>query len=102
MIVVKKLENLAQKKNCTSARLALAWLSGLLKRNGMPKIVSILGAAPIGHAIENGKAGKVELHEGTTGIDQVLATCEVAGNRYHPAGMKSSNDQGPHFVCSDG
>ena len=101
MTVVEKLENLAQKKNCTSARLALAWLSGLLKKNGMPKTVPILGATRIGHTIENGKAGKIELNQGTTGIDQMLATCEVAGNRYHSFGMRSSNGQRPHLLCCD-
>ncbi len=92
MILVKKLEYLAQKKNCTSAQLALAWLLTLSKQNGMPKIIPIPGATTVDHAIENGKAGEVELNEEEmTEIDQVLATCEVAGDRYHAAGMKSIN-----------
>ena len=92
MILVKKLENLAQKKNCTSAQLALAWLLSLSKKNGMPKIIPIPGATTVDHAIENGKAGEVELNEEEMAeIDQVLATCEVAGDRYHPVGMKSIN-----------
>ena len=92
MILVKKLENLAQRKSCTSAQLALAWLISLSKKNGMPKIIPIPGATTIAHAIENGKAGEIELNEEEIAeIDQVLATCEVAGDRYHPAGMRNIN-----------
>ena len=92
MILVKKLENLAQRKNCTSTQLALAWLISLSKKDGMPRIIPIPGAGTAAHATENGKAGEIELkEEEMEEIDQVLATCEVAGDRYHQLGMRNLN-----------
>ncbi len=90
--LVKKLETLAQKKGCTSAQLALAWVVNLSSKKGMPTIIPIPGATTVERVIENGKASEVELNEEEMAeIDQMLATCEVAGDRYHPAGMKSIN-----------
>lgn len=92
MKLVKKLETLAQKKKCTSAQLALAWVVSLSKKKGMPTIIPIPGATTVDRVIENGKASEVELNEEEMmEIDQILATCEVAGDRYHPAGMKLIN-----------
>lgn len=92
MKLVKKLETLAQKKKCTSVQLALAWVVSLSKKKGMPTIIPIPGATTVDRVIENGKAGDVELNEEEMAeIDQILATCEVMGDRYHPAGMKSIN-----------
>ncbi|KAF6223376.1 hypothetical protein HO133_000218 [Letharia lupina] len=92
MKLVKQLEVMAQKKKCTSAQLALAWVVNLSENKGMPTIIPIPGARTVDHAIENGKASEVELtEEEMAEIDHVLATCEVAGDRYHPAGMKSLN-----------
>ncbi len=90
MKLVKEVETLAQKKKCTSAQLALAWVVSLSKKNGMPTFIPIPGSATVDRVIENGKASEVELNEEDMAeIDQILATCEVAGDRYHPAGMKS-------------
>ena len=92
MKLVKKVETLAHEKNCTAAQLALAWVVSLSKRKGMPTIIPIPGATRADRVIENGKAGDIELNEEElTQIDQILATCEVMGDRYQPAGMKSIN-----------
>ena len=92
MKLVKKLEALAAKKKCSSAQLALAWVVSLSRKQGMPEIIPIPGATTIQHAIENGDAENVEFSEPELAeIGQILATCEVAGERYHPAGMKSVN-----------
>lgn len=92
MKLVKKLETLAEKKKCTSAQLALAWVLSLSKKKGMPTIIPIPGATTVDRVIENGKASDVELkEEEMVEIEQIVATCEVAGDRYHPAGMKSIN-----------
>ena len=92
MKLVKEVETLAQKKKCTSAQLALAWVASLSKQNGMPTFIPIPGSATVNRVIENGKASDVELNEEDMAeINQILATCEVAGDRYHAAGMKSLN-----------
>ena len=92
MKLVKKVEALAAKKNCTSAQLALGWVVNLSRKKGMPPIIPIPGATTSSHATENGKAIDVHFNEEELKeIDQMLATCEVLGERYHPAGMKSIN-----------
>lgn len=92
MKLVKEVETLASRKKCTSAQLALAWVVSLSRKPGMPRIIPIPGATKSHHAIENGEAVNVELSdEDMMEIDQILATCEVAGERYHAAGMKSIN-----------
>ncbi len=92
MRLVRKLESLASEKHCTAAQLALAWVVSLSRKKGMPTIIPIPGASTVDHAVENGKANEVELSEGElVEIDRILATCEVVGERYHAAGMKSVN-----------
>ena len=92
MKLVKRIETLAQKKRCTSAQLAIAWVVNLSKRNGMPTIIPIPGATTADRVIENGKAKDVDLNEEEMAeIHQILATCEVTGDRYHAAGMKWIN-----------
>ena len=92
MKLVRELEVLAQKKRRTPAQLVLAWVVNLSKKEGMPTIIPIPGATTVERAIENGRAGDVELSEEELAeIDQVLAECEVTGDRYHAAGMKSIN-----------
>ena len=89
MKLVKQIAILAQKKKCTSAQLALAWVVSLSKKEGMPTIIPIPGSATVDRVIENGRASDVELNEDDMAeIDQILATCEVVGDRYHPAAMK--------------
>ena len=92
MKLVKKVTTLAQRKKCTAAQLALAWVVGLSKKEGMPAFIPIPGATTVDRVIENGNAIDVELNEDDMAeIDHILATCEVVGDRYHPAGMKSIN-----------
>ena len=58
----------------------------------MPTIIPIPGATTMDRVMENGRAMDVALNEQEMAeIDQILLTCEVAGDRYHPAGMKSIN-----------
>ena len=92
MKLVQRIETLAQKKKCTSAQLAIAWIVNLGKKIGMPTIIPIPGATTVDRVIENGNAKDVDLSEEEMAeIDQILATCEVTGDRYHPAGMKWIN-----------
>ncbi|MCJ1404659.1 hypothetical protein MMC11_007885 [Xylographa trunciseda] len=88
--LVKKVEQISEKKNCTSAQLALGWLRGLSKRDGMPEIIPIPGATTVARVEEN--SVEIELsEEEMMGIDSVLASCEVAGDRYHAEGMELLN-----------
>ncbi len=92
MKLVKKVETLAQKKKCTAAQLALAWVMSLSKKEGMPTFIPIPGSTTVDRVIENGRASDVELNEQDLAeIGQMLGTCEVTGDRYHPAGMRLIN-----------
>ena len=84
--LVKELEQIAKKKNCTTAQLALGWLISLSKLPGMPEIIPIPGATTAERVKEN--AGAVELtDEEMREIKKILDSCEVIGDRYHAMGM---------------
>jgi len=90
MKLVRELEKIAKKKKCTLAQLALGWVRGLSKREGMPEIIPIPGATTVERVLEN--SVEVELTQGEMDeIDSVLANCEVIGDRYHSIGMKYVN-----------
>ncbi|MCJ1282146.1 hypothetical protein MMC26_001469 [Xylographa opegraphella] len=92
MRLVHKVETLAREKNCTAAQLAIAWIVNLSKGPEMPTIIPIPGATTVDRIIENGKGQDVDLNETEmTEINQILVTCEVTGDRYHPGGMKWIN-----------
>ena len=87
MKLVKQLEQVAKKKNCTPAQLALGWLIGISKQPGMPEIIPIPGATTVERVEENTAA--IELTDGEMEeIQGILNTFEVAGERYHAMGMK--------------
>lgn len=88
MKLVNAIAMVAEKKRCTSAQLALAWLRSLSKREGMPKVIPIPGATTAERVKEN--AVEVILtEEEMRDIDTILASYKVIGDRYHPAGMKT-------------
>ncbi len=88
--LVEELEKIAEKKNCTPAQLALAWVRSLSNKKGMPTVIPIPGATTADKVKEN--AVEVELTgEDIKDIDTVLASCKVVGDRYHAIGMKMIN-----------
>ena len=90
MKLVKELENMAKKKKCTPAQLALGWHISLSKRPGMPQIIPIPGATTSERVAENG--GAVELSDAEMEeIKRILDSCEVIGDRYHAMGMTMIN-----------
>lgn len=88
MELVKAVEELANKKDCTTAQLALAWVRTLSKRNGNPEIIPIPGASTEERVLENSKYLTLEESEMET-LDAMLAKFEVSGGRY-PKFMESS------------
>ena len=88
--LVKKIEDLAQQKKCTSAQLALGWVISLSKQPGMPKIIPIPGTNSVERVKENADA--VELSdEEMEQIKSILDSIEIKGDRYHAAGMTMVN-----------
>lgn len=90
MKLVKQLEQLAGKKKCTPAQLAIGWVLALSKRPEMPTIIPIPGATTAERVEENSAA--VELSEQEMKeIDGILEGFEAKGDRYHAHGMKHVN-----------
>jgi pyridoxine 4-dehydrogenase len=84
--LVKEVEKIAAKKNCTSAQLAISWLRNLSKRKGMPEIYPIPGAVSVERVKENSVL--VGLNEDEMeSIDSILASFKIVGERYHPPAM---------------
>lgn len=88
--LIRALEELAKKKNCTPAQLALGWLLSLSKQPNMPTIIPIPGATTAERVKEN--AGAVDLtDEEMKEIAEILTSNQVLGDRYPPALMKYTN-----------
>ncbi|KXX82875.1 Pyridoxal reductase [Madurella mycetomatis] len=81
--------DLANKKGCTPAQLALSWVRSLSRRPGMPVIIPIPGATTATRVDEN--AQHVDLTDAEMDeIDEIIAKFEVKGARYW-AGAPVSN-----------
>ncbi|KAH7634784.1 Aldo/keto reductase [Sordaria sp. MPI-SDFR-AT-0083] len=79
--LVHQVEEMAKKKGCTPAQLAISWTRCLTRRPGMPKIIPIPGATTVERVNEN--AVLVELTDQEMDeIDATLAKFDVKGARY--------------------
>ncbi|KAI1083639.1 putative aldo/keto reductase [Whalleya microplaca] len=84
MQLVHKVEELAGKKGCTPAQLAINWTRALSRRPGMPTIIPIPGSTTVARVEENSKL--IDLtDEDMAQIDTILANFTPAGGRYHSA-----------------
>lgn len=88
--LVHKLENLAKKKGCTPAQLAISWVRSLSETGGRGVVIPIPGATTEERVVENTK--EVELNENDLKeIEHILATTEVLGDRYGGGGAALMN-----------
>ncbi|RYP72556.1 hypothetical protein DL769_004430 [Monosporascus sp. CRB-8-3] len=78
-----KVRELAAKKGCTPAQLALSWCTALSRRPGMPVIIPIPGATTVERVAENSVQIKLSDEE-MESIDEILEQFEVVGERYPP------------------
>jgi pyridoxine 4-dehydrogenase len=82
--LVEQVKKLADKKGCTPAQLAIAWVRAIGKRPGMPVIIPIPSGSHPDRVKEN--MTQVELSDAEyEEINDTLAKFEVIGTRY-PAG----------------
>ena len=83
--LVKKIEDLAKHKECTTSQLALAWV--LAQGDD---IIPIPGTKRIKYLEENIGSLQVRLSQSDLDqIDAIFPQGSTAGNRYHEAGMKT-------------
>ena len=81
--LVEKVEEIANKKGCTPAQLAINWTRSLTRRPGLPTIIPIPGATTVARVEENSKPIDITDEE-MAQIDTVLAKFTPAGERYPP------------------
>ncbi|KAK4986313.1 hypothetical protein LTR66_007905 [Elasticomyces elasticus] len=80
--LVKELQNVADKKGCTSGQVSIAWVKAQSEKPGMPTIIPIPGATTEERVKEN--MVDVELsNNDLLEIDEILKRCAVIGGRYH-------------------
>lgn len=77
----RKVEQIAEKKRCTPAQLAINWTRALSKRPGMPTIIPIPGATTAARVKENSKFIDITDEE-MAQIDAILANFTPVGDRY--------------------
>lgn len=82
--LVEKVEEIAKKKGCTPAQLAINWTRALSKRPKMPTIIPIPGATTAARVEENSKLVDITDEE-MAQIDAILAKFTPAGERYPDA-----------------
>lgn len=85
--LVKRLEQISEKKGCTPAQLAISWVKSLSKRAGNPEIIPIPGASTEKRVVENSKdviLSSAEFED----IAAVLEKFSVQGDRYSEQGLK--------------
>ena len=82
--LVEKVEQIAKKKGCTPAQLAINWIRALSRRPKMPTIIPIPGATTAARVEENSKPVDITDDE-MAQIDTILAKFTPAGERYPDA-----------------
>ncbi|GAB1310900.1 NADP-dependent oxidoreductase domain-containing protein [Madurella fahalii] len=88
LALVKHLEEMAAKKGCTPAQIAINWVRLLSRKPGMPTIIPIPGASSPERVREN--AVEIELNENDMSeIDVYLSKYRPVGDRYHAHGMEA-------------
>ena len=87
--LVDRVKELANKRGCTPAQLAINWTRSLSRRPGMPQIIPIPGSTSDVRVQENALAFDLTDDE-MRAIEDILATTVVTGGRY------------PDFIPTDG
>jgi pyridoxine 4-dehydrogenase len=84
--MVTAVEELAQRKGCTPAQIAINWVLALSRQPGMPKIIPIPGTTKI-HRLEENLHILDLTEEDMRDIDRIQKENPVQGDRYHAGGM---------------
>jgi pyridoxine 4-dehydrogenase len=83
--LVDELKSLAKQKGCSSAQLAINWVSSLSNKSHMPLVIPIPGATTESRVRENGQTLELTGAE-LAAIDEVLSKFTIVGGRY-PEGV---------------
>ena len=83
--LVSAVEELAKKKRCTPAQLAISWVRSLSNRPGLPLIIPIPGATADTRVRENAQEYTLTREE-LSSIEDILAKSTIVGRRF-PEGI---------------
>ena len=86
----KAVEVIAKRKNVTLAQVALAWIRGMSRRNGLPEIIPIPGSTTEARVLENSQDVRLT-EEDMKDLDIILSKFEVKGDRYGGHGAALMN-----------
>jgi pyridoxine 4-dehydrogenase len=81
--LVEQVKKLAEKKGCTPAQLAIAWVRAVGKRPGMPVVIPLPGGSSPERVAENMQQVDLTTEEWEE-IQDTLSKFEVKGTRYPP------------------
>lgn len=84
------MENLATKKGCTSAQIAIAWVKHHSNWNGLPTIIPIPGASSVNRVEENLNDGITLSDEDMNHLQDIINKIEIKGDRYPELYSKSN------------
>jgi len=77
----KAVEVIAKRNNITLAQVALAWIRGMSRRNGLPEIIPIPGSTTEARVLENSQDVRLT-EEDMKDLDDIVSKFEVKGARY--------------------
>lgn len=80
--LVAEVENLAEKKECTPAQVAIAWVKHHSNWNGLPTIIPIPGASSVSRVEENLNASIKMSEEDMKHLNEAVEKVEIKGGRY--------------------
>jgi pyridoxine 4-dehydrogenase len=83
--LVEVVQDIAAKKGCSAAQIAIAWVRSVGDRPGSPTVIPLPGATTVARVDENTKLVKLTKDE-QKALDELADTFEVAGGRY-PDGL---------------
>ncbi|RDW71666.1 putative aldo-keto reductase-2 [Coleophoma crateriformis] len=88
--IVEEVKKIAERKNCTMAQIAIAWVKSLNSKPGMPRIIPLPGTTSVARVEENTKEVLLDAEE-VAQIDEILARFPVQGHRW-PAFLQPFED----------
>ncbi|TIB62960.1 hypothetical protein E3P77_03686 [Wallemia ichthyophaga] len=80
--LVAEVEKLAEKKRCTPAQIAIAWVKHHSNRNGLPTIIPIPGASSVRRVEENLINSITLTDDDMKHLNEAVEKVEIKGGRY--------------------
>ena len=80
--LVAEVEQLAEKKKCTPAQIAIAWVKNYSNQPGMPTIIPIPGASSVSRVEENLNSTITLSDDDMKHLNEAVEKVDIKGGRY--------------------